>query len=137
MAKKLKYDSVTLDLNFDEIRSVIADVLDEAMYEGAGEVLDASSPKTPFRSGELRRSGYRATQKRSSYVGGKGHRREIRPKNRGEAVIAFSYFTALFWERGTRKLPARPFLRPGFDEKRNAARDRIVAMLRDALGATA
>jgi HK97 gp10 family phage protein len=136
MTKKLKYDSVSLEINFDELRTVIADTLDQAMFEGGNEILDVAAPKTPFRQGNLRESGYVATQKRSSYKGGKGHRKEIRPKAVGAAVIAFSWFTARFWELGTRHLPARPFLRPGFDERRNAARDSIVRILRHALEAT-
>lgn len=133
MAKKLKYDSVSLELNIDELRNVIADKLDEAMYEGAMEILPVAKAKTPYMTGNLRESGYAATEKRSSYEGGKGHRKEIRPKNRGEAVIAFSWFTARFFENGTRRLAARPFLRPGFDERKDAARNRIIAQLRDAL----
>lgn len=133
MAKRQMYDSVSLELNIDDLRKVIADKLDEAMYEGAMEILPVAQAKTPYRTGNLRESGYVSTAGRSSYKGGKGHRKEIKPKKMGEAVIAFSWFTARFFENGTRKLPARPFLRPGFDERKNAARDRIIAELRDAL----
>lgn len=133
MTKKRRYDSVSLDLNIDELLRAVEDTLDLAMFEGANEILPVAKAKAPRRTGTLAESGYVATARRTSYVGGKGHRKEVKPKEKGAAVIAFSWFTARFLELGTRRIPARPFLRPGFDEKRDEARDRIIYLLRDAL----
>jgi HK97 gp10 family phage protein len=130
MAKKVRYDSVSLDLNMDDIAAAVVDNLDAAMFLGAQEILETAKPKTPYKTGNLRESGYVSTASRSSYKGGKGHRKEIKPKKRGEAAIAFSYFTARFFELGTKHLAAKPFLRPGFDEKKDAARDTAINFLR-------
>jgi len=129
----MTYDSVSLKLNVDDIRQALDDHLDAAMFLGAQEILETAKPKTPYRSGKLRGSGYVSTLKRTSYLGGKGHRKEIKPKKRGEAVIAFSWFTARFFEVGTSRLAARPFLRPAFDEKQKAATETIAAVLREGL----
>ncbi len=133
MGKRSRVGDVALDLNIDEIRQALDDHLDEAMFLGGQEILEAAKPKTPYRVGKLRESGYVSTIKRTSYAGGKGHRGEIKPKKRGESVIAFSWFTARFFEVGTRRLAARPFLRPGFDERKDSAADTIVAVLRQGL----
>jgi HK97 gp10 family phage protein len=133
MVKRVKYANVSLDLNMDDILAAVEDNLDAAMFLGAMEVLEASKPKTPLKRGKLRESGYVSTASRSSYAGGKGHRKEIKPKKRGEAAIAFSYFTARFFELGTKHLAARPFLRPGFDEKKDSARDTVINLLKEAI----
>lgn len=133
MAKKTVYNSVSLNLNTDDIKDAIDDNLDEAMFLGSQEILDVAKPKTPYKTGKLRNSGYISTGKRTSYVGGKGHRKEIKPKKRGEAAIAFSYFTARFHEFGTKHLPAHPFLRPAFDERQGNARDVAIDVLRQGL----
>lgn len=134
MAKKSKYNSVSLELNIDEIKGAIDDHLDEAMYLGAQKILEAAKPKTPYKTGKLRESGYVSTPSRTSYAGsGKAHRNEIKPKKRGEAAIAFSFFTARFFELGTPHLPSRPFLRPAFDEQQGNARDVALSILRQGL----
>lgn len=133
MAKKARYDSVSLDLNMDDIAAAVVDNLDAAMFLGAQEILETAKPKTPYKSGKLRESGYVSTAKRSSYKGGKGHRKEIKPKKRGEAAIAFSYFTARFFELGTKHIGAQSFLRSSLDEKKDAARETVVRLLREAI----
>ncbi len=133
MSKRIRYKDIDIELNIDEIIAKVNGDLDVAMFTAGNEILDVATPKTPYRTGKLRDSGYVSTVAHSSYNGGKGHRREIKPDKQGIAVISFSWFTARFFELGTRRLSARPYLRPAFDEAKGQARDTIVRIVKEAL----
>ena len=116
----------------DDIKAAVAGELDRAMFEGGRAVLESAESKAPRMTGDLSESGYVSTKTYTSYQGGKGKRKEVTaPK--GGAAVGFSNFKALWHEMGTQKMAARPFLRPAMDERKTAATDKIVMVLRGAI----
>ena len=137
MARKGTY--VKLELDIDALREALDDELDDAIFHGGLVVADVVRAKAPGE--HIRDSVYVSTRKRTTYRRGEGYRNEEKPRKKGETIIAAAYFTAKFFEFGTRaheirpsnaralRLPdgfvarvshpvmaARPFLRPALDE---------------------
>lgn len=113
----------------DDLLAALEGASDDALFEGAQELVDLAATKAPRRTGDLAGSGYVATAKRSTYRKAKGYHKEAKPTGEGVAVAAFAQFYARFVEYGTRRTPARPFLRPALDEARERIGSRIVVRL--------
>ena len=123
--------SVELTLAGGDLIQAVAKQRSIALYEGAKIVLAAARPKARRRTGNLRKSGYAAARGGpSSYKGGKGRRRQAKLRE-GQAVAAFSYFTAHFIEGGTRRSRAYPFVGPAV----TAAKSRITAAVSQKMAA--
>jgi len=113
----------------DDLLAKLEGADDDALFEGAQELVEVAKVKAPRRSGALAESGYAATKGQSTYRKAKGHRREIRPQEKGVAVAAFAMFYAHIQEYGARHHAAAPFLRPALDEARERIGNRIVLRL--------
>ena len=102
----------------DALKTAMREELPDALFEAALDVVRAASERAPVDTGELRESGYAATESRSTYSRRrKSYRKENRPPA-GQAVAAFAAYYAHFIEYGSGRQPARPFLRPAVDELR-------------------
>lgn len=100
----------------------------EALGEAGELLLKAAAARAPRAGGTLAASGYVATEEKSTYRADKLHNKEVKPP-KGGAVVAFAAFYARFWEFGTSKLPAKPYLRPALDELKGQMGARVVATL--------
>lgn len=100
---------------------VAGQVLAEAAAEGAAHVQEAASRKTPRRTGKLRQNIGR------ELVLVSGERAEVDVGPLKEA------FYGIFLERGTRKMAARPFLRPALDENADAVKRAVGERVREAI----
>lgn len=114
----------------DDFLELIQDNTDPALFAGGEILISAATANAPEDSGDLKSSGYVATQERSTYKPDNKSNRQIKPR-RNEAVVGFASFYAKFLERGTRKMAARPFMRPALDSLKNELARKIVAKLRE------
>jgi HK97 gp10 family phage protein len=94
----------------DDVIKQIEKEGDGALFAGAEVLLDVAQSKAPVDDGDLVRSGYVATARKSTYTRRRGHRKEIRP-DAGVAVMAFAMFYAHIVEIGAK--PHRIKARPG------------------------
>lgn len=104
-----------LTWNGDELLKQVKEATPEALFEAAQLLAETAAGRAPRRSGDLADSAYAAGAGKSTYRGKPTYRKEIKPPE-GGAVAAFASFYARFHELGTRKLSARPYMRPAFDE---------------------
>lgn len=106
------------------------DVLEQALHAGAQEILNSAVEKAPYLTGTLRRSLHSETEEKSAnrvsvlagtdleYAAMQEFGGEIVPKN--AKMLAFEVEGKLvFAKRVT--IPARPYLRPAFDEQKGEA----------------
>lgn len=63
----------------------------------------------------------------------KGKTRDAKAAKRGEGKLGKDAFYARFHEFGTVKMPARPFIRPGFEESMQPATEAIAKRLKQRL----
>ena len=122
----------------DKILAQIRDATPEALMAGGEQLVKAAASRITDRSGVLRNSGYVATDSKSTYRSHKLHNKQARVR-KGGAVAGFAAFYARFVEYGTkphkvggRSHPgsqAKPFLRPAFDELKNAIGTTIVKQI--------
>jgi HK97 gp10 family phage protein len=106
---------VSLKWHGDELLKQIREGTPDGLFAGGQMLVDAASSRAPKASGDLAQSGYVANEKKSTYRRDKKHNKEVQPP-KGGAVAGFAVFYAKFVELGTKKHPAKPFLRPAFDE---------------------
>jgi HK97 gp10 family phage protein len=100
----------------DELLAAIRSETPAGLFEGAKMLVEEAARRAPKGATKgLSRSGYAANEFKSTYKPGKLHNKEIHPKP-GTAVAAFAQFYAAFFEAGTSKMAARPFVRPALDE---------------------
>lgn len=126
--------SFKLEWHGDELLKAVADGIDDALYDAADKLANTAAAKAPKGStGHLRESAYASNGKRSTYQARKWHRKELKVKDK-EAVAAFAVFYAAFIENGTKKMAAKPFLRPAFDELKGQLAEGIVAKVGKKLG---
>jgi HK97 gp10 family phage protein len=108
---------------------LLADIRSETpagLFEGAKMLAEESAKRAPRGATKgLTRSAYAANEFHSTYKPGKLHNKEIHPKP-GTAVMAFAQFYAAFFEAGTSKLAARPFVRPTLDELKDKIGNTVV-----------
>lgn len=123
---------VTLDWNGDDLLSTIQGNTEEALF-AAGEILiETAKSLAPEDEGDLKASGYVATMSKSSYRAGAGNNRQITPRI-NEAVVGFSRFYAMFLERGTGRMAARPYMRPALDQRKDDLAKEAIKRLGDGL----
>jgi len=106
--------------------------LDDALFEGAKVVQEAAIARAPKRSGRLKRGIYAASFTKSNYKKVGKTNRGIKPK-RGTAIIASGTWYGRLLEYGTKKMAAKPFLRPALDEAKDKAIETTVEYLRKKL----
>jgi len=99
----------------DSIKKQVVAATPDGLFAGGQMLIDAAASRVPVASGDLKNSGYVATEQKTTYRNDKKHRKELKPP-KGGAVAAFAVFYAKFVEYGTSKQSARPFLRPALDE---------------------
>lgn len=113
-------------------------VLENAVTAGALLILEAAVKKTPYKTGNLRRSEHVGgrlvdskkanpnvfTDTTGTDVGGNEHSR-----TRAKVLVGTNVEYAKPVEYGTGRMPARPYLRPAFDEQKEAAAREIGAAL--------
>lgn len=115
----------------DELLSAIEKGLNEAVFETGMMLVGTAEAKAPYDRGTLRESGYVSTTTKSTYEKRRGHRNEVRPRDNGVAVAAFSAPHAHLLEYGTAKMSAQPFFRPALDETKGEMAEKIAVALRD------
>lgn len=124
-----------------------------AVNAGAKVVMDEAKNRAPQgETGNLRKAIYRTRTRRGSGTGKETYVVGVRKgkmkyadtaNNRRLKRVGKTYQTrglAYYWrflEFGTSKLSARPFLRPAFEAKKDAAVDAIKAKLAEAIEKTA
>ena len=153
MARRVSGNGFTLDWFGDDIAKQIGANLEPGLWAGGNIILGAAQSGAPVRSGNLVRSGYVATEKRSSYRKVKRGRRQIKAQPK-TAVVAFGAFYANYFEDSgarphrirARRSPAlymrgigyrrsarhpgirpRPFLAPALERTREQVASAMVA----------
>jgi HK97 gp10 family phage protein len=101
----------------------IRDATPDALFEAGEELVRVAAAKAPRATGDLANSGYVVSESKSTYRKAPNHRQEVKAEA-GMVAAGFAAFYSRFVELGTKRQPARPFLRPALDE------------LKDKLGAT-
>lgn len=100
----------------DEVIKKITTSGEDALFEGGEMLLADAKGRVPKRTGDLGNSGYVSSQNRSTYKSkGKSYHPENRPTKPGVVVVGFASKRRHFVEFGTRKMRARPYMRPAFD----------------------
>lgn len=110
----------------DDSLKAIKDNADEALFEGGEALLEAAKSRVPVRTGRLRDSGYVTTKTQSSYAHKQGYKKERKPEESGVVGIGFSAPHSHLVEFGTKKMNARPYLRPALDELKEKLGEKIV-----------
>lgn len=112
---------VELKKNLEKVGRNVTDVMDDAIMAGAAVIEKAAKAKAPVKFGRLRRS-ITAEIKSKSYT---FVTVRVGPGKEG--------FYGRFVELGTKKMPAKPFLRPAFDENVQEARKEIRKVIKEAV----
>jgi len=112
----------------DELLKQIESGTADGLFAGGQMLIDAASSRVPVSSGDLKNSGYVATEQKTTYRHDKKHRKEIKPP-KGGAVAGFAAFYAKFVEYGTSKQGAKPYLRPAFDELKSQIGETITVTI--------
>jgi HK97 gp10 family phage protein len=116
---------LTVKWHGKELLEAIRESAPDGLLAGAQLLVDSAASRAPRASGDLANSGYVANENKSTYKHDKKHNKEVKPP-RGAAVAGFAVFYAKFIELGTKNHPARPFLRPAFDELKEQIGSEIV-----------
>lgn len=109
-----------------ELIAIIEQATPDALLAAAQTLVDVAASKAPQGpTGVLAASAYVANEKETTYKTNKLHNRQalVPP---GGAVGGFAAFYARFLELGTKHAPARPFMRPAFDETKEQLGAQIV-----------
>lgn len=114
-----------------QVMQAVEDSLPDGLFEAGEQFVRTAAGKTPRRRGDLAKSGYVSTVGRSTYRSKNIHRREVKVKKKSEMVAGFAAFYALFQEFGTKKMAAKPFLRPTLDEMKGQLGNTIVGKMRN------
>lgn len=110
-----------LKKNLEKVGRNVDDVLDEAIMAGAKVIEQAAKSKAPVKTGRLRRSiTVEIKDKEDNFITVR-----VGPGKEG--------FYGRFVELGTKKMAAKPFLRPAFDENVQEARKEIRRVLKEAV----
>lgn len=99
-----------------ELMQALRDGANDAMFEAGEILLESARRRVPVVTGNLKNSGYVSTKNKSSYVKRRGWKRERKPLEDGSVVIAFSAPHSHLVEFGTKRMAAKPYLRPALDE---------------------
>lgn len=114
----------------DKLIATIRAATPDALFEIGQELVEVARAKAPKRSGDLARSGYVTTKDKSTYQKLKTNRKEAKVTEDGVVVVGFADFKARWYEYGTEKRSARPYLRPALDE----LKDKIGATIVEKIG---
>lgn len=128
----MSQSKVTLKWNGDDLLSTIQGNSEDALFAAGEILLETAVALAPEDDGDLKASGYVATVSKSSYKAGAGNNRQIKPKA-NEAVVGFSRFYAMFLERGTSRMAARPYMRPALDQRKDDLAKEAIKRLGDGL----
>ena len=111
--------------DIDQITRRLTDAVDIAAATGGEEVRKEVETRAPFRTGDLKAHIVKVVQ---------------RGKNRVTATVQIDSsakgdirFHAVLIEHGTSKMPARPYMRPGFDVAVPRALSVMQNILRNAI----
>jgi len=110
----------------NDFRKLIGNGADDAMFEGGQILLEGSQAKVPRFTGRLHASGYVTTKSKSTYVFRRGYKKERKPEDTGVVGIGYSAPHSHLVEFGTKKMRARPYLRPALDELKSQIGEKIV-----------
>jgi HK97 gp10 family phage protein len=97
--------------DFDKVSEVAESALDSASKASAEFILSEAKKRVPVKSGKLKNSLAVKSEKNK-----KSNRKTYRVYNKGVRDGGVKYAFAV--EGGTKKMPAKPFLRPAVDENR-------------------
>ena len=116
----------------DQIWQTLHEAMPGALFKDGERLVELAASKINSNTGTLAGSGYVVSKDRSTYKPNKRHRRELKPD--GDAVaVAFAAYYAKFVELGTRKMTAKPYLRPAIDEMRSNISWRVARALEKSL----
>jgi HK97 gp10 family phage protein len=111
----------------------------QATASGASVVRKAVKDRVPVDTGNLRAAivmkRERQTRLTEEYVVAvrKGKRRDVTAAKRGEGKLGKDAYYAHMVEFGTVKMPAQPFIRPGFEESAGRATEAIAKRLKQRI----
>jgi HK97 gp10 family phage protein len=106
-----------------------------AVNAGAKAIADEVRDRSPVDTGTLRRAVYRKQIRelsgpvRQTFFVGVRHGKRYQNVKAGKKTVNMDAWYWRFIEFGTRRMPARPFLRPAFDAQKMAAIEAIRAYL--------
>jgi HK97 gp10 family phage protein len=112
----------------DELLKQIREGTPEGLFAGGEILVEAAASRIHSNTHTLEKSGYVATEEKSTYKRSKVHNKEAKPP-KGGAVVGFAAFYARYVEFGTKKKGAKPFLRPALDELKEKIGAEIVTTI--------
>jgi HK97 gp10 family phage protein len=108
--------------------------LDEAIFAIGEMILESAKARISRNpTGRLKRSGYVSTLTKSNYIKRRGHKKERKPTKSGEVIIAFSANHSHLLEFGTKKMGAKPYIRPALDELKSQLGDKFAVEMTKSL----
>lgn len=145
-----------MDWRGDELLKQIREETPDGLFAGAELFIETAASRAPRgATGDLQNSGYVASETKSTYKSSKKHRKAVKPP-KGGVVAGFAAFYAWIVEVGQKPhkigkpgqilrlangnivrgpidhpgKPARPFIRPTFDELKEQIGNTIVLKIR-------
>ena len=110
----------------DDLKKAILNGADDAMFAGGEVLLEGSQARVPRLTGRLKASGYVTTKDKTTYVYRRGDKKERKPEESGVAGVGYSAPHSHLIEFGTKKMGAKPYLRPALDELKSQIGEKIV-----------
>lgn len=96
----LRRKGVSVDWFGDELQTALREASEPGLYSLGFMVLKEARLQAPVKSGRLRRSGYVATTKRSTYRRRRKDRPQLPKVPKGSVQVGFASFYARFIETG-------------------------------------
>ena len=116
----------------EELLKLVAEHVDDGMFEGAKVIQEVAKEKAPRASGKLERHIYAASASKHNYKKAGKRNRRIQPPH-GAAIVASGAWYGRLLEYGTAKMSAKPFLRPALDEAGTEAIEKIIEYLKSKI----
>lgn len=129
MSEGIEIDSSGFQEMIDALDNMGKDgdkIIKEALKEGAKPILEAMKRRVPVKTGKLKQNIKTGTVRK----GRNGSWSQVIGPAKGDISVAYY---GKFSEYGTSKQPARPWMRPAFDESQDKAYQTMETIIQDGI----